>query len=525
VMLLYNLFIYFTVRDNSYLYYVSYIFTVLLTQIGVFGITFQYLWPNSPRFEELSLLVFPPLSGITGMAFMQHFLHSKSFLPKFNKISYVLYGIYVISFILIFLGKKMESFQLTQVTAMLVSLFMLVSAIIISRKGSRPARFFLIAWTIFLIGIVIFVMSDSGAIAYSNFTVYTMPVGSALEVVLLSFALADKINTYRKETAAAQLEALMRAEENEKIIKEQNVVLEGKVEERTVELKQSNEELSKTLTDLKETQSQLVESEKMASLGQLTAGIAHEINNPINFVTSNVRPLKRDVDLLINIITQVEEVATKDISSEEKQTLINGVKTEYDYDYLKEEIEFLLKGINEGSSRTAEIVKGLRIFSRVDEDDLKRADINEGLDSTITIINNQLNGKIKINRNYGNLPLVECYPGKLNQVFLNLLSNAIYAIHDKFKEVAGGEVVISTHTQDNSVLISFKDNGVGMNDATMKKLFEPFFTTKPVGEGTGLGLSISYNTVKKHNGTISVKSVQDEGTEFIIEIPIIQING
>lgn len=525
VMLLYNLFIYFTVRDNSYLYYVSYIFTVLLTQIGVFGVTFQYLWPGYPRLEELSLMVFPPLSGITGMAFMQHFLHSKAFIPKFNKVSYGLYGLYVVSYILLFLGKMNASFQLTQLTAMLVSLFMLVSAILIRRKGSRPAGFFLIAWSIFLMGIVFFVMSDTGAIPYSNFTVYTMPVGSALEVILLSFALADKINTYRKETAAAQLEALMRAEENERIIREQNVILEGKVQERTVELKQSNEELSRTLTDLKETQSQLVESEKMASLGQLTAGIAHEINNPINFVTSNVRPLKRDVDLLLNIINQVEEVATKDIPVVEKQTQISSLKTEHDFDYLKEEIEFLLKGINEGSTRTAEIVKGLRIFSRVDEDDLKRADINEGLDSTITIINNQLNGRIKITRNYGNLPLVECYPGKLNQVFLNLISNAIYAIQDKYKETQGGEIVISTHTKDNSVIISVKDNGVGMNEATMKKLFEPFFTTKPVGEGTGLGLSISYNTVKKHNGTISVNSVLNEGTEFIIEIPIIQINA
>jgi signal transduction histidine kinase len=525
VMLLYNLFIYFTVRDNSYLYYVVYILTILLTQVGVFGTTFQYLWPDYPWIEELSLLIFPPLTGVTGMAFMHHFLQTKEYLPRFRKISYVLNALYCVSFALIFMGKYRESFQLTQMVAMLVALFMLATAYMIQRKGLRPARFFLIAWSIFLIGIVIFVLSDTGAIPYSNFTVYTMPVGSALEVILLSFALADKINVYRTETAAAQLEALMRAEENERIIKEQNVILEGKVAERTSELKQSNEELSKTLNDLKETQSQLVESEKMASLGQLTAGIAHEINNPINFVTSNVKPLKRDVDLLLNIITQIEDVATKEIAPAEKQTLINDLKTEHDFDYLKEEIEFLLKGINEGSSRTAEIVKGLRIFSRVDEDDLKRADINEGLDSTITIINNQLNGRIRIIREYGNLPLVECFPGKLNQVFLNLLSNSIYAIRDKFGDAAGGEITLSTRATDNSVLIGVKDNGVGMTEATQKKLFEPFFTTKPVGEGTGLGLSISYNTVKKHNGTINVKSVVNEGTEFIIDIPIIQINA
>jgi signal transduction histidine kinase len=521
VMLLYNLFIYFTVRDNSYLYYASYIITVLLTQVGVFGVPFQYLWPNSPWMEEHSLLVFPVLSGVTGMAFMQHFLHSKEYIPKFNKVSYVLYFVYAIAIVMAFSNMGSESFKLTQVNALMVSVFMLVSAILILRKGSRPAGFFLIAWTIFLCGIVLFVLSDTGAIPYSDFTVYIMPVGSALEVVLLSFALADKINTYRKQTAAAQLEALNQAKENEKIITEQNVILEGKVAERTQELSESNQELSKTLTDLKETQSQLVESEKMASLGQLTAGIAHEINNPINFVTSNVSPLKRDVDILLDLIKQIEGIAKTGDQAAEKESKIASLKTEFDFDYLQEEIAFLLKGINEGSTRTAEIVKGLRIFSRVDEDDLKKADINEGLDSTIIIINNLLNGRITIQKEYGNVPLVECYPGKLNQVFLNLMSNAIYAINAKFQSESGGVIRITTTFNENSVKIVIADNGVGMTEATQKKLFEPFFTTKPVGEGTGLGLSISYNTIKKHDGSITVESKLNEGTAFTIEIPLI----
>ena len=154
VMLFYNLFIYFTVRDNSYLYYVSYIISVLLTQIGVFGIPFQYLWPNSPWIEERSLLIFPVLSGVTGMAFMQHFLRSKDFIPKFNRISIFLYIVYVIAIGLVFINQGSASFKLTQLNASLVSLFMLVSAIKIQRKGYRPASFFLIAWSIFLCGIV-----------------------------------------------------------------------------------------------------------------------------------------------------------------------------------------------------------------------------------------------------------------------------------------------------------------------------------------------------------------------------------
>ncbi len=368
-------------------------------------------------------------------------------------------------------------------------------------------------------------MKEVGVLPYNILTTSIILIGSAIEAILLSFALADKINIYRNEKDVAQREALQTAQENERIIREQNVTLELKVTERTKELKSTNNELSKTLTDLKETQSQLVESEKMASLGQLTAGIAHEINNPINFVTSNVKPLRRDIDILLDLISKIEETASSDVSVSEKQKQISAIKTEYDFDYLREEVDFLLKGINEGSSRTAEIVKGLRIFSRVDEDDLKKADINEGLDSTIIIVNNLLNGKIKITKNYGNIPMAECYPGKLNQVFLNIISNALYAITSKFNGETGGEITITTSSTNDQVSIAFADNGIGMNDTTLKKLFEPFFTTKPVGEGTGLGLSISYNTIKKHNGTISVESELDKGTVFRISIPIIQINS
>lgn len=259
----------------------------------------------------------------------------------------------------------------------------------------------------------------------------------------------------------------------------------------------------------------------MASLGQLTAGIAHEINNPINFVTSNIKPLERDINDLYTLQNETEKLLT---NNEQAIEHIKKYKAEIDFDYLKTEISFLLKGIHEGSSRTAEIVKGLRIFSRVDEDDIKLANINEGLDSTIIIVNNQLNNKIEIEKNYASLPFVECYPGKLNQVFLNLISNAIYAVKQRFHENEGGKLIIKTEHIDNNVTITISDNGTGMSPETRHKLFEPFFTTKPVGEGTGLGLSITYNTIKKHNGTITVDSELGKGTTFKITIPIKQQN-
>lgn len=228
--------------------------------------------------------------------------------------------------------------------------------------------------------------------------------------------------------------------------------------------------------------------------------------------------------MIIDTLNQFEELALGDgMDLEAKKQKIAALKEDIEYDYLMTEIDYLLKGISEGSERTAEIVKGLRIFSRVDEDDLKKVNIHEGIDSSIIIVNSLLNDKIKIEKHYGELPLVDCYPGKLNQVFLNIISNGIHAINKQFDGKAGGVISVSTMQSDDShVQIRIKDNGTGMDNQTAKKIFEPFFTTKEVGEGTGLGLSIVYNIVRKHNGTIEVNSKPGEGAEFIITIPIKQ---
>lgn len=526
VMFLYNIFIYLSIRDKSYLFYVTYIFLVGFTQAVLNGYCFKYIWPELPWLAERAAPLFGALVGTVTIFFVRYFLQTKKFAPRFNFLLTIFAIIYTVSIIFTLLGHIQIGYNLVNVNAGSGSLILLFTGIYIYRKyQNRTALFFTIAWSIFLLSIIIFVLKDTGIIPYNNISVLGLQIGSAIEVTLLSFALADRINILKKEKEISQLEALRTARENERIIREQNITLELKVTERTKELNNTNTELNKTLTSLKETQTQLVESEKMASLGQLTAGIAHEINNPINFVTSNIKPLKRDVNMLMDLIGKMEQIAIQDNPTEHKQKELARLKTEFDFVYLQEEISFLLKGIQEGSTRTAEIVKGLRIFSRVDEDDLKKADLNEGIDSTIIIINNLLNGKIVINKQYGNIPLTECYPGKLNQVFLNLISNAIYAINARFKGESGGEITIKTEAKDQTVSIVISDNGSGMSESTLKKLFEPFFTTKPVGEGTGLGLSISYNTIKKHFGTIDVQSAPNEGTTFTLEIPIIHPNS
>lgn len=521
VMVLYNLFVYFTVRDRSYLYYVIFILFVGLTQLGLQGYTYRFFWPGMPWFANQSVILFPAITGIAAIEFFKHFLQIKNTLRKSVYVLNFLSIFYVVNCLLSLFGMHMLSQMLLQPNAMLSSFIILGIAIYMYRKGNRSAGFFLLAWSAFLAGIVLFILKDVGVLPYNNFTNYILHIGSAIEVIVLSFALGDRINILRKEKEESQKQALLALEENANIISQQNVLLETKVNERTQELQESNDELNKAMRELKEAETHLVESEKMASLGQLTAGIAHEINNPINFVTSNVKPLKRDVDMILDMLAQIEEVTIKeDMPVSEKKQFIEELKEDMEFDYLKDEIGYLLKGITEGSDRTAEIVKGLRVFSRLDEDDLKLADINEGLDSTLVIVRNTLGTDIDIKTDYAELPLVECYPGKLNQVFLNIISNGLQAIKSKHKGEKGGEFSITTAQEDDKIVIKLKDNGIGMDEETQKKVFEPFFTTKEVGEGTGLGMSIVYNTINKHNGQIAFNSEKGVGTEFIVTLPI-----
>jgi signal transduction histidine kinase len=517
VMILYNLFIYFTVRDKSYLYYVMYIFMLLGTQASFQGYSFRFLWPESTWMVANSVFLFSALVSITGMMFMREFLQTKVHTPKLDK--FVIASI-AITFLLIIIGLiSSKAQQLIQVNGMLTALFTLFIAIRITRMGYRPAKFYLLAWTTFLLGVFIFVMKDLGILPYNNFTVYMMPAGSAIEVIVLSLALADRINTLKREKEESQENALQISLENEKIIREQNVVLETKVKERTTELEKSNKELNETFTDLKDAQSKLVEAEKMASLGQLTAGIAHEINNPINFVTANIDPLKRDIDEVLELLHKYEEIQP-DSDITEKLKEINALREELDVDYLKEEMGSLLTGITEGADRTAEIVRGLRNFSRLDEDALKLANINEGLDSTITLLKSNMSDKVQVVKNYGELPPVECYPGKMNQLFMNILNNGVQAV--LAKNDTDGQISVTTLAENGNIKITIADNGTGMSEEVKNKMFDPFFTTKEVGEGTGLGLSIGYSIIENHGGKISVESELGKGTTFIITIPISQ---
>ncbi|OJJ24738.1 hypothetical protein BI308_14990 [Roseofilum reptotaenium AO1-A] len=292
-------------------------------------------------------------------------------------------------------------------------------------------------------------------------------------------------------------------------------------------LKEKNQQLQETLCDLKRTQSHLIQAEKMSSLGQMVAGVAHEINNPVNFIYGNLLHAENYMQDLVDILQLYQDHYPQPHPEIAEATEVK------DLDFLLEDLPELLHSMTVGTERIREIVKSMRTFSRLDESAVKSVDIHEGIDSTLLILHNRMKVKpdypgIEVIKEYGELPKIECYAGQLNQVVMNILSNAIDAIDESLcskqghlQEPREGQIRIATQLLDsNWVAIRIQDNGMGIPERVKQRLFDPFFTTKPVGKGTGLGLSISYQiVVKNHGGKMDCHSIPGEGTEFIIHIP------
>jgi PAS domain S-box-containing protein len=271
------------------------------------------------------------------------------------------------------------------------------------------------------------------------------------------------------------------------------------------------------ITERKQMEKQLLQSEKLASIGQLAAGVAHEINNPIGFVNSNLGTLKHYVDDLLAVISAYESVETDSGSSTDLFAAVNALKTELDLAYVKEDVSSLLAESSDGLDRVKRIVQGLKDFSHIDAiETWKIDDIQQGIESTLNVVWNELKYKCEVRKEYGELPPVECMLANLNQVFMNLLVNAAHAIEDH------GIVTIRTGRKDDEVWVEIADTGKGIPSGNLLHIFDPFFTTKPVGQGTGLGLSVSYGIVAKHHGRIEVDSEVGKGSTFRVWLPIRQ---
>ena len=306
-----------------------------------------------------------------------------------------------------------------------------------------------------------------------------------------------------------------------KQIKSKKEALESEVLDRTkriyqqkTKLEQANNTLNATLDELKKAQAQLVQSEKMATLGELTAGVAHEINNPVNFIYSGINGLNKNLQAFMEISQKYESISS---STEFKAMImeIEELKAKIGYEEVINDIHKMMETIKEGAERTAGIVKSLQLFSRSDNATPEKADIHKSLDSTLKILNNRIGKNIQIEKKYDlSIPEIDCFPGQLNQVFMNIIINAVEAIAKK-----EGRITIETSKENGHVVVSIQDTGDGMHENIQSRIFEPFFTTKEVGKGTGLGLSISYGIVEKHGGSITVESAPGKGADFRIILP------
>jgi len=299
---------------------------------------------------------------------------------------------------------------------------------------------------------------------------------------------------------------------------EANGKLEQDIREREMiesELIRRNSELTILNSQLLKAQALVVQSEKLASIGQLAAGVAHEINNPIGYIFSNFTSLEKYIGQLFEMIKTFEH-SESHIASSEALSAIAKIKEKIELEYLKDDIPELMSQSREGIARVRKIVQDLKDFSRVDSDqEWQWSDLHKGMDSTFNIVNNEIKYKADLVRDYGTIPEVECLPTQINQVIMNLVINAAHAIGPE-----RGKITVRTTQKNDDVCIYVEDNGSGMPKEIVSKIFDPFFTTKPIGKGTGLGLSLSYGIIKKHNGNIEVQSEPGLGTSFCITLPI-----
>ncbi len=296
----------------------------------------------------------------------------------------------------------------------------------------------------------------------------------------------------------------------------ENTRLHRDQEKRIAMLSKMNDEIRSVNKRLEDAQNQLLQSEKMASIGQLAAGVAHEINNPVGYINSNLGTLQKYLCDLFDMLAAYEQAEPLLAANPETLANIRALRDKLDIAFLKEDVSALMSESQEGITRVKKIVQDLKDFSHVDEAEWQWADIHKGIDSTLNIVWNEIKYKAEVIKEYGSLPDVECLPSQLNQVFMNMLVNATHAIEER------GTITLRSDVQGEEVWVEFSDTGKGIPAENLNRIFDPFFTTKPVGKGTGLGLSLSYSIVQKHHGRIEVSSEVGKGTNFRVWLPIKQ---
>ncbi len=523
VMIFYNLFLYINLRDMSYLLFVIFSAIFGFAQFVAHGFAFQYIWPQNPALNHYMLMITSSLSLITALVLTKVFLSTRNYLPKLDKVLsaeiIILVSFIVLSF---FVG-----FSLMIIVINVFVIFVMLSLLYIGynswRSEYQPARFFLISSLFLIISILVAIARNFGLLPENFVTVYSIQIGAALQVVLLSLALADRINALRQSaeiananSVAHQQLAFEKLSESARLKDDFLQELEKKVAERTSKLEERNKELAFAIAELKSMQKKIIVQEKMASLGSLTAGIAHEIKNPLNFINNFAQLASELADELSVDISKYEKTLSPDF----KSSLDEVVST----------MKMNLSKINEHGKRIDGIIHGMLLHSRGVSSEKIPVDLNYLLEEYVNLAYHGMRAKgvvfnIQIIKDYDErIGRVDLFPQDISRVFINILNNAFYTLREK--HIKEGQdyiptIWVKTSKLKNAVEIRIKDNGMGIPSEIKEKIFSPFFTTKPAGEGTGLGLSISYDIiVQQHKGDIQVNSKPGKYTEFIIKLPL-----
>jgi len=500
----FNLLLFFAIGDRVFLFYTCFGVWMALSQSTLDGLSNQYLWPEYPRWGNVALPAGMAFTGVFGVLFIRRFLNTRVQLGRIDQWLRLLvfaFGLLVLSFVVYALAPQLVSYRLAAMLTLLVGAVAACSAFAIGlyawRHAMPGAKLFLLAWTMLLVGVVVVATRFFGWMPTTVLTTHAMQIGSAMEMILLSLALADRINSVRRAKEASDQIALKAQADLVDALRQNEAELEANVARRT--------------NDLLRTQQHLVLQEKMASLGTLTAGVAHEINNPTNFVHVAAQNLSVD-------IAEFQAFLKDLVDTDEAPEVLDAFSLRFTR--LSGHVRTMLHG----TERIKTIVKDLRAFTRNDRAEKTRARMSECLLSTVHLVRSSWQEKVEFTTEFIDDPEIACWPALLNQVFMNLLVNASQAVaaRTSLEKSESGRIIITMQIKDGELHIDFSDNGVGMSAPVQARVLEPFFTTKDVGDGTGLGLSISYGIILQHAGKLQIDSTLAQGSCFTVILPVLE---
>lgn len=513
IIVVYGFLLFIRLRDHDTFRYAVWVLSIGLQLALYRGFTTEFLWPTNHAFE----LYGSALAGLTGMLhvlFTISLLRLRRHQPMYYRLAWVVFSAYVLGIILFVVTtywreQAGRTIDILPPIALVEGVFCLAAAITAYRHGFRPALYYIIGNLAFFMSIFVFIQYAGGKLAHSFWAYNSIHIGSGIEIIMFTLALVYKVNMLKKRKEEAVREQLKLVQANKQLVDEQNAQLEAKVRQRTDELNIQKNELQTTLTTLQTTQEQLIQKEKMASLGELMAGIAHEIQNPLNFVNNFA-----------------------EVSAEMMDELKDEIEADHKTDALAlaDELVPNLQKINHHGKRAEAIVRDMLQHSRSVAESYQPTDLNDLADECLQLAYQGLRAKDKtINAQLHTdfdpaIQRVALMPQEFSRVLLNLYNNALYATHEKQKKMGTDyqpQIWVSTHLENGQVVLRIKDNGTGIPPDLVNKIYQPFFTTKPPGQGTGLGLSLSYDIItKRHGGQLDVQTEQGVYTEFMITLPV-----